>query len=162
MRIALSLLLVMLTSLACVACGNSGRAFSVREVERVFAEHGLPFASEIRPAAKNPYLQPSQPSDILRFPPSKERKLEAHLRAVLGTTNPRTFAMRMVYVFDSSASLQLARKLVPGMFKDRKGSRTVQGNTTSESGCAMHRENVFTQASYGECSRVRAILADLH
>ncbi len=83
------------------------------------------------------------------------------MRAVLGATNRRTFATRLVYVFDSAASLQRARRLVPGRLTDRTGSRTVKNNSTSESSCAMHRNNVFALASYQYCTRMRVALADL-
>jgi len=160
MRGALSLLLVLLVCLGCVACGGSQQAFTVREVERVFAEHGLPFATEVRPTAKNPYLKASVQS-FFGLPPAKEHALDRHLWALLVEANPRTYTTREAYVFDSAASLQRAHQLVPGMLTDRKGSRTVKGNSTSESGCSMHRENVFVLASYQYCKRVRVILADL-
>jgi hypothetical protein len=162
MRVATSLLFLILAGLCCVACDGSHRSFSVQEVERTFAQHGLPFASEITPAAKpNPYLKPSQPPIFGGLPKAKEGELDRHVRAVLAATNPRTYSNRVAYVFDSAASLTHARQLMPGTFNDRKGRRTVHGNETSESGCAMHRENVFVQASYDECARVRSILTGL-
>jgi len=273
MRGAPSLLLVVLICLCCVGCGGSHQSFSVGEVERVFAQHGLPVA-ESTPAKQHPYrgeahgvemmlsgstltlrfgpgsepiwqralgmkhlqafcfwpegtngngssetdarLSPTKrmqmiavgasdssagyscalsarpnsspewpatkflrraivsahlvrlkqvlkpgPQSLFGLPPAKEHALDRQVRAVLTATNRRTFATRLVYVFDSAASLQRARRLVPGMLTDRKGSRTVKGNSTSESFCAMHRKNVFALASYQYCERMRVALADL-
>ncbi len=105
-------------------------------------------------------LEPG-PQSLFGLPPGKEHALDQHVRAVLGATNRRTFATRLVYVFDSAASLQRARLLVPGMLTDRKGSRTVKGNSTSQSSCAMHRKNVFALASYQYCTKMREALAKL-
>ena len=102
-----------------------------------------------------------RPQSLFGLPAAKEHALDRHVRAVLVATNRRTFAIRLVYVFDSAASLQRARRLVPGMLTDRKGSRTVKGNSTGESACAMHRKNVFALASNQYCQRLRVILADL-
>jgi hypothetical protein len=166
MHPALSLLLVVLTCFCCTACSGSHKAFSVREVERVFAEHGLPFASEVVPNAKpnqNPYLRPkSKQQRFFGLPLAKEHELDRHLRALLTATNPTIPSGRVVYVFDSASSLRLGQRLFPGLLADRKGRRIVRGNSTEESGCIMHRENVVAEASYDECARIRAILADLH
>lgn len=273
MRCAPCLLLVALICLCCVGCGGSHQAFGVAEVERVFAQQGLPVA-EGTPAKQHPYrgdshgvemtlgrstltlrfgpgseavrrralatkhlqafcfwpegtggngsseadvrlspakrtqviavgaggssagyscalsappysspewpattflrhaivsarlvrskqvLQPS-PQSLFGLPPAEERALDRHVRAVLGATNRRTFATRLVYVFDSAASLQRAHRLVPGLLTDRKGSRTVEGNSASESFCAMHRTNVFVVATDQECAKMRVALADL-
>lgn len=274
MRCALCLLLVVGVCLCCAACGGSHRSFSVGEVERVFAQQGLPVA-EGTPVKQFPYrgethgvemtlarstltlrfgpgseaireralatknlqvfcfwpegrngkassetgvrlspakrtqviavgasgssagyscalsappqsspkwpatkflsqalvsahlvrsrhvLKPS-PASLFGLPPATERALDRHVRAVLGATNRRTFATRLVYVFDSAASLQRARRLVPRMLTDRKGSRTAKGNSTSESACAMNRKNVFALASFQYCTKLRVALADLH
>jgi hypothetical protein len=105
--------------------------------------------------------QAEHPSIFSGLPPSERQQLDGHVHAALAATNARTFSNRTAYVFDSTASFQRARQLMPALFGDRKGSRIVHGNETSESGCAMHRENVFVQASYDECARVRSILAGL-
>jgi hypothetical protein len=98
---------------------------------------------------------------LLGLPRAEEHEIDRHLRANLTASNPNTFSNRLVYVFDSASSLRLARQLFPGLFADRKARRTVRGNSTEESGCIMHRGNVIVEASYDECARVRAILADL-
>jgi hypothetical protein len=102
-----------------------------------------------------------RPQSLFGLPPAEEHTVDRHVRAVLGATNRRTFVTRFVYVFDSAASLQRARRLEPGMLSDRKGSRTANGISTSETACAMHRENVFALAGYQDCQRMRAAFADL-
>jgi hypothetical protein len=151
MRGVLSLLLVVLC-LGCMGCGGSGQSFSVQEVGRVFAGHGLPFTTQIKIAKRS----------VFGLPRPKEHALDRHLRGVLAWTNPRTFSVRFAYIFDSSASLKRARRLDPRMLSDHKGHLTVTKNSTSESGCAMHRENVFIMAAAQYCTRMRAILSDLH
>ena len=53
-RCAPFLLLIASVCLCCVACGGSHQSFSVGEVERVFAQHGL-LVAEDTPVKQHPY-----------------------------------------------------------------------------------------------------------
>lgn len=130
------------------ACGGS-RAPSVRDVERVFAEHGQAFQSEVEP---NPYLRPAP--DL--WPARTRARVEPHLRAVLGAANSTTFSTLEVWVFDSAASARTAQQETPGM-ADRKGRVTGTGS----SGFVVRQGNLIVTGSPKRWPAVRAALADL-
>ena len=80
-------------------CGSSG-THSVRDVERAFAEAGLPFEQEL---LRNPYLRRSNVDFVL---PGRARPLSRHVTAVLGASSASKFTLQLAYVFDSPRSAE--------------------------------------------------------
>jgi hypothetical protein len=151
-RTFVALLVVARLLFVAAACGGS-KAASVHAVERAFLRHGQPFQSEIKP---NPLLRPRDPL----WPFNSARRVEPHVRGFLVASNGSTFSSEEVWVFDSAASARLAQRLVRG-FGNRKATRVVHGNSTTETGFARREGNLIVTGSADRWPDVRAALADL-
>ena len=79
----------------------TSRRLDLRTVEAAFYHAKIPFESDWRPTAVNPYLvpRPVSPFEVEMLPPS----LRPHLVGWAGRVSPATFKGGAVWVFDAQA-----------------------------------------------------------
>jgi hypothetical protein len=107
----MALLLVLVPVLLAIGCGSTkAKTYSVRDVERVFFQAGVPFQVELLPQS-NPYLRPPAGNTLADLP--LPRGSIKHLQAFLGKQDAATLAVEMVYVFDSKKSADAAVRARP-------------------------------------------------
>jgi hypothetical protein len=109
----LSLALVLLVA----ACGSTtaktatGKTYSARDVERAFFQAGVPFQQEFRRVA-NPYLE-SANENFGFFESGLTKAERKHLQVGIMANDSSTAAVRIAFVFDSAASVEVAVKARP-------------------------------------------------